>query len=126
MINSIKKLFYQILNHISGKYSYQYFDEIPEKLKAKKLYIAQDNDTNWLSAMLCPCGCGSRIYLNLLSEAKPSWKILIDLQENPSVFPSVWRMVGCKSHFFLRKGRIVWAHSATSNTTYNNRKATQL
>ncbi|WP_436231260.1 DUF6527 family protein [Caballeronia sp. LjRoot29] len=58
--------------------------------------------------MICPCGCGEVIELNLLKQARPCWSA----EEHPdgtiSLVPSVWRQRGCRSHFFLRRGGIEW------------------
>ncbi|WP_313018227.1 DUF6527 family protein, partial [Atlantibacter hermannii] len=55
-----------------------------------------------------PCGCGSVIELLLLEEAKPHWRCSIDENNIPSLYPSVWLNKGCKSHFWLKHGRIHW------------------
>ena len=53
----------------------------------------------------------------LLNRAKKQYEIVIDLgkgkykidkKKRVTLFPSVHRMVGCKSHFFIRKGKIAW------------------
>jgi hypothetical protein len=58
--------------------------------------------------LICPCGCGEVIELNLLEQARPRWSV----QEHPdrtiTLAPSVWRQKGCRSHFHLRRGRIDW------------------
>jgi hypothetical protein len=58
--------------------------------------------------MRCPCGCGQGIELLLVKEAKPRWDISVDPSELPSLKPSVWLQAGCKSHFWLRRGRVEW------------------
>jgi hypothetical protein len=57
--------------------------------------------------MRCPCGCGESIELALIPEATPRWKLSLE-QNRPSLSPSVWKRDGCRSHFFLKKGRVVW------------------
>ncbi|WP_456769989.1 DUF6527 family protein [Bradyrhizobium sp. USDA 4448] len=58
--------------------------------------------------MRCPCGCGQGIELLLVKEAKPRWDLSVDPSERPSLKPSVWLQTGCKSHFWLRRGRVEW------------------
>ena len=58
--------------------------------------------------MRCPCGCGETIELLVLDGAKPRWDVLIDKKNLPTLHPSVWRQTGCRSHFWVRKGRINW------------------
>ncbi|MER8408153.1 DUF6527 family protein [Mesorhizobium sp. M1307] len=58
--------------------------------------------------MRCPCGCGEPIELMVLKEAKPRWDVRIDESRRPTLHPSVWRQKGCRSHFWIRQGRIHW------------------
>ncbi|MBZ5667533.1 MAG: hypothetical protein LAO30_23405 [Acidobacteriia bacterium] len=58
--------------------------------------------------MLCPCGCRSVIQLSLLREDSPHWTVFIDKGGVTTLFPSIQRTAGCRSHFFLKKGRVVW------------------
>lgn len=89
-------------------YHYEHVEEFPDFLETHKLYIAGENGYFWAAAMLCPCGCGDVIELNLLKKARPCWTV----QEHPdslvSLKPSVWRRQGCRSHFILSLGHIVW------------------
>ncbi len=49
---------------------------------------------------ICPCGCKQIISLNLLKGSTPLWKI-----NGNSITPSINRIVGCKSHFYITKGK---------------------
>jgi hypothetical protein len=44
----------------------------------------------------------------LIPEVKPRWRLLVDRHGHPSLKPSIWRETGCRSHFWLKHGRIVW------------------
>nr|WP_254877562.1 DUF6527 family protein [Cronobacter muytjensii] len=57
----------------------------------------------------CPCGCGSVIELLLIKDATPHWSYIVDKNNRPSLYPSVWLKTGCESHFWLKNGRIYWA-----------------
>lgn len=59
----------------------------------------------WL-IMLCPCGCGSDLPVNLDRRAGPAWR-LYDTPDGTSVYPSVWRDTDCKSHFIIWRGKIL-------------------
>ena len=83
-------------------------DTPPQILRSKHVYLAHEDGTDWAVAMLCPCGCGDRLELMLIPEAKPNWRLLVNNKGMPSLKPSVWREKGCKSHFWLRDGRVVW------------------
>lgn len=82
--------------------------EMPDNVKPNTVYIVGENDYYWMAGILCPCGCGNFIYLNLLNEANPRWKYKI-AKGLISISPSVWRTNGCKSHFFIRRGEVIWA-----------------
>ena len=89
-------------------FRYEHVDEFPESLEANKLYVAGENGYFWAAAMLCPCGCGDVIELNLLKRAQPCWSVKEHPDGSASLMPSVWRRKGCRSHFYLRNGRIDW------------------
>ena len=110
MINTIKNYIIILINWFSKKHTYVYVEEIPDKLFKKILYIAQDDDEEWLAAMKCPCGCGEVMYLNLLTDTKPCWEVSITHDNRPTLKPSIWRKKDCKSHFFLINGVVKWAN----------------
>jgi hypothetical protein len=83
--------------------------ELPEKLRDRRLYVMAD-PRPWAVAMLCPCGCRSVIQLSLLETDSPRWQLSVDRKGVPTLAPSVHRTRGCKSHFFLRAGRIDWCN----------------
>ena len=82
-------------------------EEIPDALDGRFLYVIGDGRP-WSAAMLCPCGCGETIHLSLLSDDSPSWTLRMERGGLPTLSPSVWRTKGCRSHFFLRHGNVVW------------------
>jgi hypothetical protein len=58
-------------------------------------------------AMACPDGCGELLTINLDARAGKAWRAY-GSQEELSLFPSVWRETGCKSHFILWRSKIYW------------------
>jgi len=83
-------------------------EELPDRLAKKTLYIAGEGPHLWFVAMICPCGCGEVLQMSLLQDARPRWTVSVDSKGVPSLSPSVWRQVGCKSHFFLVCGHVQW------------------
>jgi hypothetical protein len=83
-------------------------DELPDRLANRTLYLAGEEGHIWAAAMSCPCGCGERIELNLLAQVRPSWTAEPHADGSVTLAPSVWRQKGCRSHFWVRRGRIVW------------------
>jgi hypothetical protein len=84
-------------------------DMLPEKLPLWNLVVARDDGDDWSVGMRCPCGCGQRLEMMLLKEVKPRWDVSIDSRGHVSLYPSVWLREGCKSHFWVRSGKIVWS-----------------
>lgn len=60
----------------------------------------------WL-LIRCPDGCGDVVPVNLDERAGPAWR-LIRAASGWSVYPSVWREVGCQAHFIVWRSRIWW------------------
>jgi hypothetical protein len=81
---------------------------MPERLRPRTLYILTEDREPWVASMICPCGCGETLEMNLLTDERPCWRYSVDAKGHPSLEPSVWRKIGCRSHFFLRHGRIEW------------------
>ncbi len=64
-----------------------------------------------LIVLLCPCGCGDEIVINVDENAGPAWSVF-NGGANPSqltLYPSIWRDTGCGSHFIVWEGRILGA-----------------
>lgn len=83
-------------------------EELPDKLDTHKIYVVGEDDFLWFAAMICPCGCTELLYMNLMSDQRPRWNLFEHEYGTVSLYPSIWRKVGCKSHFWVRRGEIVW------------------
>jgi hypothetical protein len=82
--------------------------DLPSRLTRRKLYVVSEDGFDEQAAMVCPCGCKQVLHMNLLRDERPCWTVRVDDRKVPSLHPSVWRKKGCGSHFWLRRGRIVW------------------
>ena len=83
-------------------------DSLPSRMPLRSLVLARDGDEDWCIGFRCPCGCSRTIELLVIDEAKPRWTYALSASGAPSLHPSVWLNNGCKSHFWLRHGRIHW------------------
>lgn len=62
----------------------------------------------WLATFLCPCGCGELVLLSLLAADTPSWRIVGVEVKQVTLSPSIQRVVGCESHFYLERNTVRW------------------
>lgn len=83
-------------------------EELPQDLRTGTIYVIGEEGHIWSVALLCPCGCGETIHLNVLPETRPRWRVKSHRDGRVSLTPSVWRTTGCRSHFFVREGVVDW------------------
>ncbi|MFL5384731.1 MAG: DUF6527 family protein [Longimicrobiaceae bacterium] len=83
-------------------------DELPDTPRDRIVYVVGEEGIDYYAAMRCPCGCGDILQLSLLPEGRPRWRVYEDRSGIASLSPSVNRTIGCRSHFYLRDGRIEW------------------
>jgi hypothetical protein len=83
-------------------------DALPATLPRRGLVVWSDAGEAWSVAMNCPCGCGQRVELPLLLEVCPRWNLTVDSRGRPTLHPSVALREGCRSHYYVRAGRILW------------------
>jgi hypothetical protein len=83
-------------------------DSLPPDLPRRDLMLAREDGEDWSVGFRCPCRCGQTIELLVIPEAKPRWALATDALGYPTLSPSVWLNKGCRSHFWVRSGRIVW------------------
>jgi hypothetical protein len=88
-------------------YRVQLVTDDPETPQPSVLYAVGENGHLWHATLLCPCGCGASLSLNLMPDDVPCWELRVR-HGRPTLHPSIRRQVGCKSHFFLRDGTIKW------------------
>lgn len=93
---------------VNPSYKFDYMEDVPLKPANKTIYIIGEQGYYWQFVMLCPCNCGSLLHMNLMNDHKPFWSYEI-VNNEISFTPSIDRMVGCKSHFFIKNSKIVWA-----------------
>jgi len=78
-----------------------------EDVKLNTIYIVGGKDyVKWLY-LKCPDNCGENIILNLSQSKRPVWKISFDKLGRISIYPSIHKLDGCLSHFWINKGKII-------------------
>lgn len=83
-------------------------DDIPDQATPGYLCLVGEGHNYWAATMRCPCGCGDTVTLNLIGP-HPVWRALIGQSGKVSLHPSVYRQTGCRSHYWVREGVVIWA-----------------
>jgi Family of unknown function (DUF6527) len=81
---------------------------LPKQLGRRTFYVVQEDGYREQAAMICPCGCGRVLHMNLLPDERPCWRLTQHAYGTASLHPSVWRQKDCGSHFWFRRGRVEW------------------
>lgn len=81
-----------------------------DKIYEKKLFIVDEKGYAKWVYMKCPCGCGEILTLSLMRKHRPNWNLKIDRINRATLYPSVWKRDGCRSHFWICKGKLEWVH----------------
>lgn len=106
-----------------GPWVFASSEDIPDQPRPRRVYLVGEPDAPWAVAFLCPCDCGELVRLSLLRDDDPSWVASGVAGDKASIHPSIWRIRGCKSHFFITEGAVVWAkeerpdHRVVTSTT---------
>ena len=110
-MNMLKRAWWSFIDLLRPRevYATKTIAEFPDTLEPKCVYLVGDDSVPWFAALLCPCGCGALISLSLLKDDRPRWRVRRHFTGTVTLEPSIWRKKGCRSHFFVRSGRIVWA-----------------
>lgn len=59
-----------------------------------------------LLLLACPCGCGEEFPINLDSRSGPAWRLYQERRFGLTLYPSVWRESGCRSHYIVWRNKI--------------------
>lgn len=79
-----------------------------EELAPGELVVVGPRKAPKWASMQCPCGCGVPYLLSLSLARRPRWSVASDWLLRPTLNPSVRRLDGCRSHFWLREGEVLW------------------
>lgn len=110
-MNILRRLWWFLRYWLTGRpvpHRTIHVEELPESLCRNCMYVVGENGSFWFVAMICPCGCGEVLYMNLLKERRPRWSVTPNADGTISLAPSVFRQKGCRSHFFFRRGLVEW------------------
>ena len=99
-----------------GTKQFQYKIEIipdnpnPNNIKKNIIYVVGGKKYTKWAYLKCPCGCNDTIMLSLNKQDFPSWSVKQDKFGRASISPSINKLEGCYSHFFIKRGKLKWAY----------------
>jgi hypothetical protein len=98
-------------------FSHRFVDTIPECLEEGVLYVSIPYDTCLHN---CACGCGREVVMPL---SVNDWRMTYN-GESVSLSPSIgnWSYP-CRSHYWIKQGRVVWAESWSEGKVLEERAA---
>ena len=109
MLSYLKRLWRKLIYWSKPDYTLEEVIDAPDAVRADMVYLIGSHRTKWSAVFACPCGCGDAVWLNLLAaEDRPSWRVTKHRLGSFSIDPSIWRQVGCRSHFYVHRGRVLW------------------
>lgn len=97
------------------KFKHMFVEKVPDKIKRDVLYICLPYN---ITVHECACGCNEKVALPL---APNQWIMKYDGQ-SISLSPSIgnWSYK-CKSHYFIRNNRVLWAREWSENELIESR-----
>lgn len=96
------------LFHPAGTYRIERVTDLPDTCTTEVVYVIGEGKHDWFAALVCPCGCQEVVRLNLQPDSRPRWHAHKHWNGTVSLTPSIRRIRGCRSHFWLRNGSIQW------------------
>ncbi len=121
----MRMLLSKILSHYgfidAPRYSVRYTQQHPKReqvMDREFVIVRADRLLKW-ACFRCPCGCGNLISLALTPDKRPSWSVRLDWLARPSVWPSVWQKSGCWSHFWIKKGQILYCPDSGISSSFH-------
>lgn len=93
-----------------GKVVFRHEADDVTPLSGDGVIVARDRLRSFV--ITCPDGCGEHLTVNLDERAGPAWRYY-ETARGVTLFPSVWRESGCKSHFIVWHDTILWCDRYT-------------
>lgn len=90
------------------------------EVKVGEFYLVAPKKKPKWALFQCPCGCNSVITLSLQKAHHPHWSVVKSSENRPTLSPSVWRDIGCLSHYWIKDGRVYWCEDTGSYPYLDN------
>lgn len=91
----------------SAVVSVESMTDVPDELGNDVVVVERGGIFRW-ALLMCPCGCGDRLTVNLMRTVRPYWRLSLK-GSKASLSPSIWvSEEKCGSHFWLIKNGVFW------------------
>lgn len=87
---------------MTERFRNEFVEFVPDSLEEGVLYVSMRYRT---VSHLCPCGCRQEVPLSISPTA---WKLTFNGEVTLSPSVGNWSFP-CRSHYFIREGRVCWA-----------------
>lgn len=77
-----------------------------DSIRERIIYVVGNEKYIKWAYLKCPSKCGDVIMLSLNKKLRPSWTVSQDKIGRPTIYPSIHKLDGCKSHFWLQLGNV--------------------
>lgn len=117
MIKFLKKVWNYLFKKTDlNLYSFKFISDNPSNKDLRKgiIYVVGNEEYQKWAYLLCPCGCEETIMLSLNQNTNPSWSFSKDINNAPSIYPSINKMDNCMSHFWIKDGQVIWSKTIYS------------
>jgi hypothetical protein len=114
MFTFARKLYEHFLRQVHAvEYGVEFVNSIPadSAIDNNKIYLIGEKSYFKWALMKCPCGCEETLIMSIMKKIRPFWTVKFDRYKRISLSPSVWKKNGCSSHFFVKKGKIIWTEN---------------
>lgn len=90
-------------------------DSLPAKLVRRTVYIVREDEFDEQVALLCSCGCGRVLQMNLLPDERPCWRVKRGADGTVTLDPSVWRRTAAHTSGCTTVSDIRWCRERNSS-----------
>jgi len=92
----------------------RYLDDRPiaNELRAGEIVIVGTPELKKWACFPCPDECGEMVALNLSKSRRPRWTVETDWLSRVTIHPSIHELKGCHSHYWVKRGRVVWCNDS--------------
>lgn len=106
----LAKIWIWLLSFLPRRYKVRTCLEMParDEIVPRVVHVVGSSSAPKWATFACPCGCGEALLLSLSQAKRPRWSVKWDWLGTASINPSVRRNSGCRSHFWVRNGEVLW------------------